>query len=172
MNTEKTWRETEEDLAETFGRWGIREWEATSNILRSRHTNRNLTRDERRATVKWKHKDGTPMVLTMDDHATPPDNLRVLYLGIEAMRMNQVRGIDKLLGQAYLQLAAPVTAVDPWQLLGLREDAPWSAARAVYRARVAEAHPDRNGGDGSAAAAINAAWDAIKGNWPEGRAGN
>lgn len=165
MNTEKTWRETEQDLATTFSKWGVREWEASSNVLRSRHAVQTLSPDERRATVKWKSPGGTLVVLTMDRHATPPDNLRVLYLGIEALRLNELRQISDIVGEAYKQLAAPTTrAVDPWALLGLTPTASPLVARAAWRALANENHPDK-GGDAARFAEINAAWEQIKGTW-------
>lgn len=163
MRTEKTWRETEQDLAETFAKWGVREWQCDSAVLRSRHAVKSLSVEERRATVQWRMPDGTPMVLTMDDHATPPDNLRVLYLGVEALRLNDLRGISGLMGKAYLQLAAPVTTqvVDPWAHFGITPKTPAVVAKAAYRALANESHPD-HGGSTEAFMRTQAAWDEIK----------
>src|SRR5947209_10255232 len=73
------------------------------------------------------------------------DNLRVLYLAVEAMRMNEKRGISDVIESAYLQLAAPAQAIDPYELLEIRPDASLEVAEAAYKAKVRNEYPDRGG---------------------------
>jgi hypothetical protein len=90
-------------------------------------------------------KDGKEVILSMGKQNRAVDNLRVLYLAIEAMRMNEKRGIGDVIGSAYLQLAAPPKAKDPYEVLEIRQGASLEIAEAVYRTMVKKAHPDAGG---------------------------
>ena len=52
---------------------------------------------------------------------------------------------------------------DPWQVLHLRPDAPSEVIEAAYRALAKRLHPDA-GGSVVAMAAVNSAYDAVRGN--------
>lgn len=149
---------TEGDLAETFEKWGVTEWEARYNVMRSRHGNLNLSRVERQATVRWVDpRTKREVTLVMDRQRTVNDNIRVLYLAIEAIRLNEKRGIDETVRAAYLQLAP---ASDHWtNVLDLPATATRDQIVAAYRSLAKKAHPDV-GGTEEEMAALNAARDA------------
>ena len=97
----------------------------------------------------------------MDKQQRATDNLRVLYLAVEAMRLNEKRGLGEIVESAYLQLAAPSQAIDPYELLEIRPDASLEVAEAVYKAKVRNIHPDR-GGSSEHMKALNRAIDEIR----------
>lgn len=163
MNTSKTYQETMGDLAETFQRWGVTQWQVWP--LREGSTSRSwsLTDEERRVKVTYQHPRSEQMIeLEMADHSRPRDNLRVLYLGIEAMRMNERRGLSNVMASQYLQLEGPKGPVkrDPYEVLGVRPDAPWEDIRDMYRVKARRVHPDR-GGDKEAFQELTAAYEEI-----------
>ena len=143
LTTQKEWGETLFDLETTFERWGITEWE-TNYPRGARKTGSNQTIEERRVIVRYT-KNGKELVLAMDKQARAVDNFRVLYLAIEAMRMNEKRGLGEVIESAYLQLAAPPKARDPYEVLEIREGASLAIAEAAYRAKMRTAHPDAGG---------------------------
>ena len=107
------------------------------------------------------HKHGKTVTLVMGKQNRAVDNLRVLYLAVEAMRLNERRGISDVLESAYLQLAAPSEAIDPYELLEIRPDTSLEVAEAAYKAKVRNIHPDR-GGSTEHMKALNRAIDEIR----------
>jgi curved DNA-binding protein CbpA len=77
------------------------------------------------------------------------------------MRLNEKRGIGEVIESAYLQLAAPTQARDPYELLDLRPDASLEVAEAVYKAKVRNIHPDK-GGSTEQMKVLNKAIEAIR----------
>ena len=142
LRTEKKWGETLADLEDTFRLWGIHEWTVTP--MRPRSRGRYQGKDERRVTLHYL-KDGAEIDLPMDQQDRAEDNLRVLYLAVEAMRMNEKRGIADVVRDAYLQLPAPLKVRDPYEVLGVRSDSPIEVVEAAYRALAKQAHPDAGG---------------------------
>ena len=61
-------------------------------------------------------KNGRTVTLPMSSQATAKDNLRVLYLAVDAMRLNEKRGLGGVIQEAYLQLAGPEPTADPYEL--------------------------------------------------------
>ena len=161
LRTDKSIYQTERDLAETFSKWGVsaERYDVSYNVPRQMLERRTLSREERAVTVRWTPRGKTsPVVISMATQATVADNLRVLYLAVEAMRMNEKRGIDpELMRSAYMQLGAPDSNV--WTLLGIPPTADRATIEAAYRDKIKAAHPDAGGSD-EAAAALNAARDA------------
>lgn len=90
-------------------------------------------------------KHSRPITLSMGTQARAVDNMRVLYLAVEAMRLNEKRGLGEVIQEAYLQLAEPEPAIDPYELIGVRPDAPLAIAEAAYKVKVRTAHPDSGG---------------------------
>lgn len=123
--------------------WGITEWE-TNYSKGARREGFNQTTEERRVVLRYK-KNGKEVVLEMAKQNRAVDNLRVLYLTVEAMRMNEKRGIAEVIESAYLQLAAPRQQKSPHEVLGIMLDAPLEVAEAAYKARARRAHPDAGG---------------------------
>lgn len=146
LNTTKTWGETVEDLAETFRKWGIREWSIIPHRPRQ---------GDRSVSVAWTDKAGKDQRLSLATQRRAEDNLRALYLGIEAVRLNELRGIGDVVRSVYLALDAPAVTRDPYEVLGIRPDAPPAIVNAAYRAlaqalgppddKNAEAYKELNG---------------------------
>ena len=159
--TDKSWLETHQDLAETFRLWGIKEWQVSSGIRRQFADKPTQTIEQRAVALRYIHESGQEVLLIMDRQARAVDNLRVLYLALEAMRLNEKRGLGDVIQQAYLQLAAPRPQRDPYEVLGVRADADMEVVEAVYRARAKKAHPDA-GGSEELMKTLNEAIDLIR----------
>src|SRR5207248_9810718 len=159
LTTKKTWQETMRELEDQMRLWGVTEWE--TNYPKGARTEVQSQKEEDRTVKLTYNKNGKPVTLAMSKQNRAVDNLRVLYLAVEAMRLNERRGISDVLESAYLQLAAPTQAVDPCELLGLRPDASLEVAEAVYKAKVRNIHPDR-GGSTEHMKALNRAIEEIR----------
>lgn len=160
LSTKKTWDETIRELADTFDKWGVRQWRTDPQRPPLR-ANQYHGQAERTVTLYYTIK-GREVVLTSSKQSTARDNLRVLYLVVEALRMNERRGLAETAADAYRQTypalpapgqtapAAPsdVRDADPYAVLWLRRGAPRSVAEAVYRALAKTAHPDAGGDRG------------------------
>ena len=158
IRTQKTWNETLAVLAETFRKWGVRDW----TVIPVRIDGRKSWWDqaERKVTVVFT-KGTQDQRFSLASQERPVDNLRALYLGLESMRMNETRGIGDVVREMYLQLPAPSKGRDPYEVLGIRSDAPLEVIEASWRALAKRAHPDAGGSD-AAMKEINAAWEKIK----------
>lgn len=165
MNTTKTWAEARNAIEQTFEKWGVVDWSiiADPSLKRDQLDRvRWLQRSVRAVRIRWTTRDDHRLIqLFMDEHDRPVDNLRVLGLAIEALRMNEVRGIGRSVQDAYMQLAAPQSQRDPYEVLGLRSDCALEVADAAYRQLAKQAHPDR-GGSAEAMAELNAAIETIR----------
>lgn len=139
LTTNKSWSVTQQDLASEFDKWGITEWD-TNYPRGARLEGRNQAEVDRNVTLTYK-KDGKTVLLTMSKQGRAVDNLRVLYLAIESMRMNERRGIGEVLQSAYAQLQAP-EVFNPYEILGIRGDVELWVAEAVYRTMASKYHPD------------------------------
>lgn len=131
ISTQQTIRE----LGQTFRMWGVTDWDI------------HYTAKESKVSL-WYMKNGRRVTLEMDTQKSSKDNLRVLYLAIDAMRLNDKRGIGEVVAQAYKQLEAPegeIVVTDPYQLLGIREDTDLETAEAMYKIKSKKAHPDGGG---------------------------
>ena len=143
LTTKKTWHQTMQELEAQMRLWGVTEWETT--YPRGVRSEAWQQKEEDRTVKLTYHKQGKTVTLVMGKQNRAVDNLRVLYLAVEAMRLNERRGISDVLESAYLQLAAPAQAIDPYELLEIRPDASLEVAEAVYKAKVRNIHPDRGG---------------------------
>ena len=156
LHTTVTVFQTEHDLRDCFSKWGVRDYVIDYNVPRAALGRTTLSREERAVTLRWIPRGKTAkVVISMSAQDTVADNLRVLYLAVEAMRMNEKRGIDpELMRSAYMQIGAADDGV--WTLLGIPPTADRAAIEAAYRERIKVAHPDAGGSD-EAASALNAA---------------
>lgn len=159
--------QTEDELARCFRQWGAADFEVGYNMpvkgrdaVASRGYN-GYSPSERAVTVRWRRRDGTPMVLSLGTQPRPRDNLRALYLAIDSMRLNEKRGIDaSVMRSAYLQLAAPAGA-NPYAVCGITPGATYEQAQAAFRAAAKAAHPDMGGSD-AAMRDLNGAWRQVR----------
>lgn len=151
LSTRKTWSETKGDLAEQFRRWNVTRW-SLNDYKEARYTGTVTLSYELRGNV---------VSLTMGRQDSAEDNIRVLYLAVEAMRLNEARGIGDIMQAAYLQLAAPVKVRDPYEVLGIRPDTPLAVAEAAYKALAKTVHPDA-GGSVEAMKELNDAIERVK----------
>jgi DnaJ-domain-containing protein 1 len=147
LRTEISWSETLAALGETMRKWGVREWSVTPATMSSKIARKVFqTMEERTVTLRYL-KNGAEVVLAMSKQDRAVDNLRVLYLAIEAMRLNEARGIADVIREAYLQLPSPSQHSDPYEVLGVRPDSPIEVIEAAYRARAKMIHPDKGGSE-------------------------
>lgn len=146
ISTDKSWAETHAELGETMGKWGVRSWAIDCAAPPRQSLNWGLPRDMRAVELRFLRGD-RQVTLFMDKQQRPVDNLRVLYLVVEGMRMNERRGMGEIIASAYLQLEGPkgTHRRDPYEVLGIRPDAPLEVAEASYRALAKAAHPDAGG---------------------------
>lgn len=162
LSTRKTWSQTLDELADTMQKWGVKEWNVKPTVAPRKQYQSPI---ERTVTLTYT-KAGQPVTLTMDKQARAEDNLRVLYLACEDMRLNDLCGIADVVAAAYSQeLArvsqAPGQAAALYATLGVRMDADWDVIEAAYKAAVRKAHPDA-GGSHERMAELNAAMEQIR----------
>lgn len=163
LRTKKTWQETMNDLRETFRLWAIDRWSVFAGVAgQRRSTAYYQTKEQRRVELRYQHPSGQDVILVKDSQDRDVDNLRVLYLAVEAIRLNEVRGIGDVVREAYLQLAAPARERDPWEVLGIRSDTPLEDAEAMYRIKAKRLHPDTGNGDEAGMRELNNAMDRIR----------
>ena len=108
LRTEKMWSETRSDLARMFATWKVRSWSISCPTKRY---DAEVHREDRGVTIQYEHPVHGSRELTYDKQPRPMDNLRALYLALDSMRLNELRGIDDVVREAYLQLAAPVLSL-------------------------------------------------------------
>src|SRR4051794_828379 len=122
ITTKKTWSQTLSELEDQMRMWGVTQWE--TNYPKGARSEA-WEQAEADRTVKLTYsKTGKTVTLVMGKQSRAVDNLRVLYLAVEAMRLNERRGISDVIESAYLQLAAPEVALDPYEVLDIRSGAP------------------------------------------------
>lgn len=147
LNTKKNFLETRRDIAEQMRLWGISDF---------------LVEQKGNAAKVTYMKNGKTVDLFMDKQETAKDNLRVLYLAIQALRLNELRGIGEIMASAYLQLEGPVGVRDPYEVLGIRPDASIGIAEIVYKQLAKEFHPDGIHPDATKFKEVQAAIEEIR----------
>lgn len=164
MHTDASIAHTEHQLDDCFGKWRVREYDVVFNVPRPK-AQRDTSRfepAERGVTVWWRNAAGKRITMAMDRHSRPMDNLRVLFLAIDSIRLNEKRGIDDaLMRSAYLQLTAGAGGdPDPYDVLTVMPGVQEREANAAYRRLALEAHPDTGGSD-AAMQRLNRAWTSL-----------
>jgi hypothetical protein len=143
ISTQKSWSQTTREIDEEMRMWGVSNW--NTNYPRGA-IREGFSQTEQDRTVELIYqKNGKSIKLVMGTQARAVDNLRVLFLAIEAMRLNERRGIDKVLESAYKQLSTPMEIQNPWQVLGILEGSPIVVAEAAYKEKAKRYHPDAGG---------------------------
>ena len=153
LRTKKPPQETLAEMAETFSKWGVAEWDAP----------RLSARSEDGPAKVWFVLAGARKEMECSRFTRYRDNLRALYLAVEGIRMASQRGILEQYKQFFQQLpaAGESSYVDPYEVLGIRPDAGMDVAEAAYRALAKTAHPDMGGSD-EAMRRLNRAFEALK----------
>lgn len=146
ITTTSGWGKTVSELEESLRKWG-----ATSidiNYPRgARLDSKNQNEMDRTVILRYNLR-GKEVIIRMDKQKRAVDNLRVLYICIESMRMNERRGMAEAMESMYLQLAAPQGQRDPYEVLGIMRGTDLAIAEAVYRTMALKYHPDaRPSGD-------------------------
>lgn len=162
LTTKKSWHQTMQELEEQMRMWGVTQWE--TNYPKGARSEAWLQKEADRTVKLTYKKNGKTVTLVMGKQNRAVDNLRVLYLAVESMRLNEKRGISDVLESAYLQLAAPPQAIDPYELLEIRPGASLEVAEAAYKAKVRRVHPDA-GGSEERLKALNRAIEEIRKKW-------
>lgn len=146
VNTTKSWSATNNDLQIEFDRWGVKDWE-TNYPKGARFEGYNQSETDRTVTIRYV-KNGKEVKLTMGKQRRAIDNLRVLFLAIESMRLNEKRGIGEILESAYLQLSSGQTLKKtPWEILEIYPGSPIQIAEAAYKVKALKVHPDVGGSE-------------------------
>lgn len=166
--THKPWNETLGDVQMTLDQWRVTKWSwecPASNMItgrgRSHWSYYPGTPEDIRVTVTFTLR-GEEKRLSVDKFGCPADNLRALWLGLEQIRLNEKRGLDQVTREFYLALPPPERERDPYEVLGVRPDAPLAVMQASYIALAKQYHPDTGDGDAKKMAELNAAWGKVK----------
>lgn len=101
-----------------------------------------------------------PYVMACDEWKDAESNLRSLALAIDALRQLERHGGGRMLERAFTGFMALPAPKKPHEILGVAADASPQDIRSAWRAKIADAHPDKSGTH-AAAAEINAARDAM-----------
>lgn len=104
---------------------------------------------------------GVNIKIECDSQASYKQNIRCVCYAVNAMRMNEKRGIADTMARAYLQLEAPKEQRDPYVVLQVRPDASIEIVEASYKALAKRHHPDK-GGDAKMFKEIQDAYDRVK----------
>ena len=158
------WVDCRDRLMDTISKWQKR-WPARDVVIdcpaRARYSTAFANKADRAVSVTFSAGPHVDRTVTVDRFERPVDNLWALAIGLDAVRLNELRGLDDVARQVYMMLPAPKTVRDPWEVLGLRSDAEPETIDAVYRSLAKRRHPDA-GGSEEAMAELNAAWERVK----------
>lgn len=157
------WVTCRDRLYETIAKWQKRYKPEGVDIqcpAAPRYTSRFGTPADRSVTVTFTAGKHLNRTVTVDRFERPVDNLWALAIGLDAIRLNELRGLDDVARQVYQALPAPRQR-DPFEILGLRPDADEDAIDAVYRAKAKRLHPDA-GGSAEAFKELQEAYEMVK----------
>lgn len=170
----KAWSAEKSALVSELTLWGSDRYSLTAGTASTDgveavrpSTKLNQTPEEATVTlvVYWpKSKDREPLTIRYNQQARAVDNLAVIRLCVHDLRLNEARGLDALMREAYLQLPAGAPTKikrDPYEVLGVTKETPLLVVEAAYRVLAKEAHPD-SGGTTEAMAELNEAYDVVK----------
>jgi hypothetical protein len=162
LRTEKSWAETERELRTMFRKWNVEHYEILSSLRGVQAARWNQRPEEAEVAINFIHPvTGAQIPVTSRNQDRAVDNFRVCYLALEAIRMNEVRGIADVVREVYLSLPAPARERDPYEVLGIRSGEPIEIAEAAYRAKAKLLHPD-TGGTADAMAELNKAIEKVR----------
>lgn len=157
VTTKKTWARILDDIEEQLNRWGgVSSWRVDTKLAPRSATKWNQTAEECRVALHYTRK-GKDYQIVMGRQSRAVDNLLVIWLILETLRLNDARGYAKEVAEVYRQefpaLPAPGTTLasantGPYAVLYVQPDAPLEICEAAYRALVKQHHPDVGGSAG------------------------
>ena len=156
------WVTCRDRLFETIAKWQ-KKYKADCTLecpAAPRYTASFGNKADRAVSVTFTAGAHVNRTVTVDRFERPVDNLWALAIGLDAVRLNELRGLDDVARQVYMMLPAPKVERDPWEVLGLRSDADAETIDAVYRSKAKRLHPDV-GGDAEAFKVLVDAYRAV-----------
>lgn len=166
VRTEKTFRETKDDLAREFQTWqrdaGCSiEWTLEANVPTNRQFSL-LMPSERAVTLTVRFSNGRQFTWAMDDQLCVADNARAMCLAVERLRLIEKAGLSEHMKTALLQLTSgEVDGESAWAILGLAPGAPAADIESAYSRAAKKAHPDL-GGSNEEMARVNRAYQQLR----------
>ena len=175
VTTDKTWARILDDIDESFRKWGnvAPGWRVDALLAPRSATKQNQTPEERTVTLHWQRK-GKAYQIAMGRQWRAVDNLLVIWLIVETLRLNDARGYAQQVAEVYRTefpalpapghasaAAAAPSGADPYRVLWVRVGAPLAVCEAAYRALAKQAHADAGGSD-ARMRELNAAIEAIR----------
>lgn len=160
------WATCRDRLLETIAKWqGLYSHQKPDGVtiecpVEPRYERHFAVPADRAVSVTFSAGKHVNRTVTVDRFERPVDNLWALAVGLDDVRMNELRGLDTVAQQVYQAIAAPRQR-DPWEVLGLRPDADIDAIEAVYRTKAKRLHPD-SGGSVDAFKELQEAYEAVK----------
>lgn len=164
----KDWKTLMREVSESFRKWHVTQWSVTPEKNPTPRT-KYYSPDERLVTVKF-WRDFKWISLGCSSESYGRDNLQLLALAIESMRLNDVRKVTKLVVGAYGIMYPPpaqppppakIDERDPYAVLGVEPNYPLAVIETIWKARLRVAHPDA-GGNEDQSKRLNAAMEEIR----------
>lgn len=107
--------------------------------------------------VYWEVK-GKSQCIAVDQYDSVEDNLAAIAASLAALRAIERHGGAQIMERAFMGFAAlPAPSVDWREILGLTGNPTAEVINAAFRAKAAEAHPDKQGGSHDGMATLNGA---------------
>jgi len=171
MANPKTWGVLKGELSETFRKWRVFDWVLVPEKNPTPRA-KAYTPDERLVAVRFR-LSGKWIGLGCSSELYACGNLQLLVVAIESMRMNDVRGVDRLIAGGYRLLYPPpapapqpaepkaIDERDPYAVLGVPASYPLAAIEKIWKAHLLAVHPDA-GGNEEQAKRLNVAMDEIR----------
>lgn len=142
-----SWNDNVARLRELMEEWGIPfEDYHVETGAEPRQRDNTWNAGERWARVTYKPRGAVaPVVMQLDTQLSAAKNLNAIVVTLEAIRMQERRGLGAITASHYLALAAPKLERDPYEVLQARPDADRDTIDALYRLRAKQTHPDAGG---------------------------
>ena len=179
VTTKKTWSRILDDIEDSLGKWGgvAQGWRVDTLLAPRSATKQSQTLEERTVTLHWTRR-GKAYAITMRNQWRAVDNLLVIWLIVETLRLNDARGYAQQVAEVYRtefpalpgpgvapQAAPakpdPMSSTGPYALLYVVRMAPLEVCEAAYRVLSKRYHPDVTGSD-AVQQSLNQAIEAIR----------
>lgn len=172
VTTKKTWAAILDDIEDSLAKWRfVTAWHVEAVLAPRSSTKQNQSEQERTVVLHYTRK-GRAYQIEMDRQRRAVDNLLVIWLILETLRLNEARGYAAEIAAVYRQefpaLPAPGQAstaapssTGPYALLYVRNNAPIEVCEAAYRALSKLFHPDVTGST-AVQQSLNAAIEQIR----------